>query len=633
MLLESSTIGSEQRSAQPLYFDAGGHRLFGWLHRPPSASRADVGVLICKPFGYEAICAHRGVRAFAEAAVAAGAPAMRFDYAGTGNSEDLPSGSEELSVWIEDVLAAARELQRLTGVARVVLLGIRLGALLATRAAMRSESVSGLILVAPVISGRRYLRELRTVQLAASDSSVVAPPSSTASEEAAAADEAPFEVSGFALSAATFEALARTDLTGMERAPAPRILVIDRDDLPAAARWSQQLSGMGADVAYVALAGIVQMVWTAPHFGAPPQAMIAVAREWLERLCGRSRQPVDCADPPYEPRRFEPPALELQAHALGAASRGPTERPVYFARDPRLFGVVTEPPIGQSRHAGVVLINDGATYHVGANRMNVSLARRWARHGYTVLRMDLAGLGESDARPGRRVDDIFPAGAIDDIRAAVGYLRAEHGCGQITVAGLCSGAYHALRSAAEGLQINRILLVNPQNFFWKQGMRIDELQLIEIVRGPSRYRVRMASGKNWWKLLRGQADVRYIVTVAVRHAWFVLATALRNSAKRVHVRLPGDLGRELQEIVRRDVQMVFVFARGEVGLELLRMQAGADLDRLGERCRIHIIDGADHIFSQSRPRQVLENTLSNELLGSAACCPEQTEARLPATAG
>ena len=42
---------------------------------------AAIGVVICNPFGYEAICSHRSVRTFAEAAAAAGAPTLRFDYA------------------------------------------------------------------------------------------------------------------------------------------------------------------------------------------------------------------------------------------------------------------------------------------------------------------------------------------------------------------------------------------------------------------------------------------------------------------------------------------------------------------------------------------------------------------------
>jgi alpha-beta hydrolase superfamily lysophospholipase len=600
------------RADEPLYFRSGERQLFGWLHWPDEVSSADLGLVVCKPFGYEAICAHRSLKTFADAAAATGVPALRFDYTGTGNSQDLPGTAEELSIWVDDALSACDELRRRTGVARVGILGVRLGALLALLAAAKSKSVDALVLIAPVISGRRYLRELRRVQLAASEFAVVAP-QSIASDDQCEGDEGPFEVSGFAMSSATTALLARTDLSVLDSAPARRILLVDRDDLPSAKGWSESLARLGAEVEYEALSGIVQMVWTAPQFGAAPQAMLERTRVWLERLA--AAPPRSTAHPEQRgPGRLGPQVLTMPVQdAVSAPAL--TELPVFFARDPLRFGIVTVPSDDQARHCGVILVNDGATHHVGANRMHVSFARRWARGGYTVLRIDLAGLGESDLRAGGRFDQPYAAGATEDIRAAMHYLRKAHGCGEISVGGLCSGAYHSLRSAVAGLPINRIVLINPENYFRKDGMRSDDLLLSEIVRGPSRYRERLLSGKSWNKLLRGEADVRYILKVAVRHVWFVVMTALRSCAKQLHVRLSRDLGRELEEIVKRGVDVIFVFARGQVGLELLRIEAGASLARLGHRCRIHIIDGADHIFSQRRAGQELENLLSSELLG------------------
>ena len=153
-------------SADAQYFDSGAHRLFGWYHRPQPGTPVPFGVVVCKPFGYEAICAHRSVRAFADATASLGAPTLRFDYAGTGDSSEIDRQSNQIEIWIQDVIAAVDELRRISGVRRVYLLGIRLGALLAALAASRYSAVAGLILVAPILSGRRYTRELRTMRLA-----------------------------------------------------------------------------------------------------------------------------------------------------------------------------------------------------------------------------------------------------------------------------------------------------------------------------------------------------------------------------------------------------------------------------------------------------------------------------------
>ena len=56
---------STDRQPQPVYFPSGDRTLFGWLHPGHGKSCAPVGVVICKPFGFEAMCAHLSTRAFA----------------------------------------------------------------------------------------------------------------------------------------------------------------------------------------------------------------------------------------------------------------------------------------------------------------------------------------------------------------------------------------------------------------------------------------------------------------------------------------------------------------------------------------------------------------------------------------
>ena len=80
----------------------------------------------------------------------------------------------------------------------------------------------------------------------------------------------------------------------------------------------------------------------------------------------------------------------------------------------------------------------------------------------------------------------------------------------------------------------------------------------------------------------------------------------------MHIHLPHDLGSEL-EIAARGVKVVFVFLGGEPGIELLKMQGGTSLTRLGDCCRMHIIDRADHVFSKLECRLALAQILSDEL--------------------
>ncbi len=602
--------------AQPLYFRSGANRLFGWLHLPKTPRRAGLGVVICSPFGYESICAHRSVREFAQAFAGAGIPALRFDYLGTGDSGDVDENIDHIKLWSEDVVAASRELQVLADVDRICLLGIRLGALLATLAAGKSPSIDSMILVGPVVSGRRYASELRMTQLAGS--ALSGSLESTAEAAARRAGPQPLEAGGFTLSAPTVEALTQVDLLSSAPPSVNSMLILDGDKLPSAKRWAERLSSSPIRCDYRTMPGLIEMSMTAPQFAAVPHTMISACVEWLTAPAHAGA--VSSPHPPQSSRDEESPALEIMIGEPSDRRSRLTlirERPVAIpAAGISLFGIVSEPRREEKRRRAVILLNPGADSHIGASRMYVSLARRWARRGYFALRVDLGGIGDSETRAGKRDDEVFPEEAIDDIRRTIEYMRACYGATDITVAGLCSGAYHALRAAAAGLALNRILMVNPQNYFWKQGMTLEQIQLAEVVHNPGLYRRRMFSVEAWARVLKGEANIMRIGGIYLQRVRLAAEAVLRDAARRMRVPLPNDLGWELERIVASGVGVTFLFARGEPGIDLLKLQAGSALARLEQQCHVRIVDSGDHIFSRREPRALMGNLLSKELFAS-----------------
>jgi alpha-beta hydrolase superfamily lysophospholipase len=592
---------------QALYFDSGGKTLFGWLHRPAQIPPPTMGLVICNPFGFEATCAHRSVRVFAETAASLGIPALRFDYLGTGDSADIEPNADQLEVWAQDVLAAIDELRRSTRVEHVCLMGIRLGALLATLASRRSDRVRSVILIAPIVSGARYLRELRTIRLAAA--LALNPTSSIAADQSAST---PMDVSGFPISGATLGSLSTVDLAGSD-APAPHTLIIDGDKVPVAAEWARRLAGKG-HTKYLALPGLHEMIMRSALRAAVPQAMVGAMREWLQELhaayAASAARPIALV---HSAGLAEPIPAVLTLAGDSPAKVVSTERPVFIAADTMLFGIVTEPRQEERRRRGMILLNTGADNHIGANRMHVALARRWARDGYVVLRLDLGGLGDSGTRIGGVDDEVFPAAAVEEIRAAIDFLRSRYNVDSLALGGVCSGAYHALRAAAAGLPINGIFMINPQNYYWHKGMRIDDLQLVEVVRYPTVYLRRIFTRDAWRKLLAGDVSIIRILSVYVHRSLLTIESAAREFARRAKLRLPNDLGTELEEIAGRGIRVVFVFAKNEPGLTLLKLQGGTSIEKIGDRCRIHVIDGGDHIFSQRIHREAMADVLTKEL--------------------
>jgi hypothetical protein len=355
------------------------------------------------------------------------------------------------------------------------------------------------------------------------------------------------------------------------------------------------------------------MVMTAPQFAQVPTEMIAATRDWLVDLAGRSRGVSNPKNARFGDCATASNSVLTLTDGSDSGTKGISERPVFLGRDGLVFGIITEPRSGETRRRAVILLNAGADHHIGASRLYVRMARHWASRGYIVLRMDLAGLGDSRNRPGCPENEVFPPEAMEDIRAAVEFLRTRYGVSDCTLSGLCSGAYHALRAAAAGVPVNRILMVNPQNYFWKPGETLETLQLAEVVKNPGVYRERMFSLAAWKRLLSGQVNIVRIVKIYTQRPLLAIESAARDVARMLRVKLPNDLGSELEEIVARGIRVVFVFADGEPGIGLLKLQAGASVRRLGERCRIHIIDNGDHVFTQSGPRAAMEKVLSEEL--------------------
>jgi pimeloyl-ACP methyl ester carboxylesterase len=127
--------------------------LAGLLH--PGGER---GVLLCPPLGREHLLSYAQFRSLADDLQATGLTVLRFDYDGTGDSDGGMGDPDRLEAWLLSIEAAAGYLRGL-GVTSLSLVGLRIGALLAVRAAERLPDLDGLVLWDPQTSGKAFLRE------------------------------------------------------------------------------------------------------------------------------------------------------------------------------------------------------------------------------------------------------------------------------------------------------------------------------------------------------------------------------------------------------------------------------------------------------------------------------------------
>jgi dienelactone hydrolase len=236
----------DNRSMTPFHFGPAERPLFGLFHPAAAGARVDRAVLLCSPFGQEAVRSHRVFRVLAERLAREGIPVLRFDYHATGDS---PGDDEagDLTGWVGDVRVALRELVERSGAQRVVCVGARLGGALAVRAAAGIAQLSRLVLWDPIVAGEDYLALLRVKHVEALESTFsVADPAwraQLANDPAAFTDEA----IGFALSPALRQQIRQLGPHSLPLPPGVAVHVLAHPGDTAVKAWFASLSARGVE--------------------------------------------------------------------------------------------------------------------------------------------------------------------------------------------------------------------------------------------------------------------------------------------------------------------------------------------------------------------------------------------------
>lgn len=142
-----------------------------------------------------------------------------------------------------------------------------------------------------------------------------------------------------------------------------------------------------------------------------------------------------------------------------------------FGVDGQLSGILCRPAssFSAANQPVLIFITAGLLHDVGPYRLYVDIARRYARLGFTSLRFDLGGIGNSLAdTSGRRAGE----SAVQEVRAAMNFVNDATGKNQFILCGLCSGAETAHRTAVHDARVKGLLLLEgyifptPAYYLW-----------------------------------------------------------------------------------------------------------------------------------------------------------------------
>lgn len=268
----------------------------------------------------------------------------------------------------------------------------------------------------------------------------------------------------------------------------------------------------------------------------------------------------------------------------------PRETTVQFGADKALVGIVTD-PTAESNGLGMVFLNAGFTHHIGPQRLHVQLARRLAALGYTSLRFDYSGIGDS---PRSSTAKSFADRALAEASDAFDLLAATRGIERSALFGICWGADNAVRVAAAD---DRVVGIAAVDFYAIMSTRY-------FLRF---YLRRLLNPRSWANVLRGQSAVFGRIGQLVG-SWTKSKSAgdpdlgggvAASADDLLPVRPPEQILAEIERLVERGVHMAFAYAKvgGSYDRYVIDFkQRMTELAQTG-RLRVEVFDEADHIFT------------------------------------
>jgi alpha-beta hydrolase superfamily lysophospholipase len=137
----------------------------------------------------------------------------------------------------------------------------------------------------------------------------------------------------------------------------------------------------------------------------------------------------------------------------------PIDKVVLLGERKSIVAIATQPAaMTDAERPAVVILNTGIIHRVGHNRMYVALSRELAELGHVVLRLDLSGIGDSEARN----DLLDPlAATLADIKDAIDWLFSSRAVKSVVLLGLCSGADHSIVYAGSDPRVAGVVLLDP----------------------------------------------------------------------------------------------------------------------------------------------------------------------------
>jgi hypothetical protein len=181
---------------------------------------------------------------------------------------------------------------------------------------------------------------------------------------------------------------------------------------------------------------------------------------------------------------------------------------------------ILEEPDGGAAGApfAALLLCSGVKTRVAPHRLYRKLAATFVGRGIPVLRVDFAGLGDSEGEwPDPSLDSIYGlterGHCVDDVRSAFDWLEANCGIRRFIAGGLCGAAVTALHVAPEDPRLAGLYAIGLPATYLGSGAK-QELTARELRLYRMRYLRKLVEPSSWLRFLSLKSDYRLMLRMA-----------------------------------------------------------------------------------------------------------------------
>jgi pimeloyl-ACP methyl ester carboxylesterase len=415
---------AEAGSVQPTWFGDAASPLFGVVH-VPAGGMARAGIVICPPVGKEHVDTYRGLKLLAQQLCARGFAVLRFDYRGTGDSA-MPQRADSAVTDYQDSIRTAVGYLRDSGIDRVGVIGLRLGALLAAEVVASLGDVASLVLWDPVTDGKRYFREQRVLYKMTVGEDVL----DLAGESILGISFSPVAVRALKSMKLAITGDAATDVlvaVRAERRDDPHLAELSAAP-NCAVRQADEQAGFVEPMSFV-----VEI----------PAATLSTIADWLDVTMPKDTGVVSSL-------------IRREAIHTGWGTGRPVVETIDELGPNGLFAIRTAAVDVGASPPTLLIHNTACEHRVGSGRVWTESARELATMGMAVVRYDRRGTGDTGfaTTDFARINSAMSKADVLDVMTAIAVAPER-----LVMTGVCSGAWNSAYGALE-LGAKCVVLVN-----------------------------------------------------------------------------------------------------------------------------------------------------------------------------